>query len=61
MEQVSENSTMVELLLGKEHITNNEYYLKLVSGGNYENQELDIERIFKILNTFQPKFYLLCL
>ena len=45
MEQVSENSTMVELLLGKEHITNNDY-LKLVSGGNYENQELDIERIF---------------
>ena len=52
MEQVSENSTMVQLLLGKEHITNNEYYLKLVSGGNYENQELNIERIFKILNTF---------
>lgn len=33
MEQISERSTMVELSLGKEHITNNEFDLKLGRDG----------------------------
>ena len=36
MEQVSEKSTKVELSLGKKHIKNNEYYLKLVRCGIFK-------------------------